>query len=194
MKHGIWNIFFPIFLMLYSLQLSSQRPGGKGRGNGQMPQKTIKGQIIDEQSGQGLEFATISIFNKKDSTLVSGALSETGGFFTLQTRPGRFYLVVEYISYTSKTISDIPFERGIPVVDMGQISIFPSSTVLEDIEIVGERSETSFSLDKKVFTVGKDLANRGGTAEDVLDNVPSITVDIEGTVSLRGSEVVDLQD
>jgi len=159
--------------LAFCISLHSQRPGGQ-----------------DDQTGQGLEFATISLFNKRDSSLVSGALTEANGFFTLKTKPGRLYMVVDYISYSSKTVEEIPFERGVPVLDLGQIKIAPSSTLLEDIEIVGERSETSFSLDKKVFTVGKDLANRGGTAEDVLDNVPSVTVDIEGAVSLRGSEGV----
>ena len=71
-----------------------------------------------------------------------------------------------------------------------QITIFPEGISLDEVQITAEKSETTFTLDKRVFNVGKDLTSKGGTAQDVLDNVPSVSVDVEGNVSLRGSEGV----
>ena len=79
---------------------------------------------------------------------------------------------------------------GNRTIDLGTIGLEISGVALDDIEIRAERSETQFTLDKRVFNVGSDLANQGGNAQDILDNVPSVTVDLEGAVSLRGSEGV----
>ena len=150
----------------------------------------IKGKVVDDQSGQGLEFATISLFSQKDSSIVSGGITELDGSFEIETKPGRYYAVVEFISFTSKTVNDIMMSPKNGAMDLGEIGLAADAEVLDEIEVVAEKSTTQFTLDKKVFNVGKDLARAGGTAIDVLENVPSLTVDIDGGVSLRGSEGV----
>ncbi len=146
------------------------------------------GTVFDGQSGKGLEFATVTILNALDSTIVDGTLSEAGGFFSLETKTGEYLIKIEFISY--ETVLLTPFLGGKSEIHLGRITLNPESKILEDIVITADRSETVFALDKRVFTVGKDLANRGGTAQDILDNVPSVTVDIDGNVSLRGSSGV----
>ncbi len=150
---------------------------------------TVTGQIIEEQTGNALEFATVSIFNKSDDKIVEGTLSEAEGKFKLTLKKGSYYLKAEFISFSPKIIDPLDFNTG-NVINLGKILLQPNSQMLDDIEITAEKSETIFALDKKIFTVGKDLANRGGSAEDILDNVPSVSVDIDGNVSLRGSEGV----
>ena len=159
-----------------------------------MPAITVKGQIVDGVSGAPLEFATLSIYSRRDSSLVSGGITDLEGKFSISTRPGALYMDAEFIGYEASRF-DIPIDRdqvraGNREIDMGVLSLSTGSIQLEGVEVRAERSETEFSLDKRVFNVGKDLANRGGTAEDILDNVPSVTVDIEGQVSLRGSSGV----
>ncbi len=168
-----------------SFSLLAQSQGGT------MPEITIKGLLVDELSGSPLEFGTVSLFSLRDSSLVSGSITDLEGAFEIKVRPGAFYAVAEFISFDSRTIA-VPFDRdairnGTRVIDLGVISLRPASIELEDVEIRAQRSETQYSLDKRVFNVGQDLANRGGTAQDILDNVPSVTVDIDGAVSLRGS-------
>ena len=150
---------------------------------------TVVGQIIEGQNNMPLEFATISIYNKDNNNIIEGTLSDSEGKFEIKLKKGNYYLKAEFISFESVTIDPIQFNQE-KKLDLGQIILNTSSQVLEDIEITAEKSETIFALDKKVFNVGKDLANRGGSAEDILDNVPSVTVDIDGNVSLRGSEGV----
>lgn len=187
------KLYIAVILSLCLLTLlHGQRRGGQGRG--QKMALTLVGQLTDANSNQGLEFATISVFSKRDSSLVGGGLTDADGAFTVDIKPGPMYAVIEYISYKTLTI-DVPFDReliksGNRKIDLGKINMSINSTQLDAVEIRAEKSETQFSLDKKVFNVGKDLANQGGSAEDILDNVPSVTVDIEGNVSLRGSEGV----
>ena len=168
----------------------AQRPSG-ARGGGGRPQMTLKGVVQDLDSTLPLEFATLSVFSSSDSTLVSGALTELGGKFEVTLPMGGYYGEFEFIGYQKKTI-DLTVDRETMrankgIVDMGTIFLTTDAIQLEGVEITAERSETIMALDKRIFNVGQDLANRGGTAEDILDNVPSVTVDIDGAVSLRGS-------
>lgn len=169
--------------------LSAQRPQNK-RGSKEEKRIVLKGTLIDSNTKQALEFATISIFTAKDSTLVGGGVTDINGKFSVDSKKSKVYIALDFIGYQTTTITEIPELSENNIIDMGVISISPGGINLDDIEITAERSETTFALDKKVFTVGKDLANRGGTAQEILDNVPSVTVDVDGNVSLRGSENV----
>ncbi len=196
------NLIFPplyrksVLMLAFTLfitSLSAQR-GGRSGGRAGAPEITVKGLVLDAESQTPLEFATISIFSKKDSSLITGGLTEPDGTFAIKAKVGQMYAILEYISYEAQTI-DVVLDReaikaGNPSIDLGTINLAISGIALDNIEIRAEKSETQFSLDKRVFNVGKDLANQGGSAQDILDNVPSVTVDIEGAVSLRGSEGV----
>ena len=191
------NILTLFLILCLSNSLFSQRPNGQRRGgaNGPKPQIMLKGQIIDQLNGNPLEFATISLFSKRDSSLVGGGLTELDGTFEIKVPIGPMRAEIEYISFEKLIIDPIPVDQdairsGNRIVDLGRVGMSSSSELLEEVQITAEKSETQFSLDKRVFNVGKDLANRGGTAEDILDNVPSVTVDIDGAVSLRGSDGV----
>ena len=200
-RHHKTSIMFRNLLLLaltlfITSDLIAQRNtrGQRGQG-GERPEITIKGIVVDQSTGNPLEFATVSLFSKRDSSLVGGGLTELDGTFSLTAKIGPMRAEIEYISFEKLVIDDVPFDRdairsGNRIIDMGTIQMSSSTELLEEVEIVAEKSETQFSLDKRVFNVGKDLANQGGTAEDILDNVPSVTVDIEGAVSLRGSSGV----
>ena len=149
----------------------------------------IVGLILDQNTQLPMEFATISILSAIDSSIITGGLSELDGTFELMVPAGEYIIKTEFISYKSY-INQLLVIGNEPQMDLGNIIMNQESAILKDIEIIGERSETTFALDKRIFNVGKDLANRGGSAEDILDNVPSVTVDIEGGVSLRGSQDV----
>jgi len=178
--------FFSLLLPLLSI---AQRGGGPGRGNNG-PKPTIKGQIVDAGTETPLEYATVTLFSLRDSSMVSGGVTDLDGNFSFESRPGKFFAKVEFISYKSKVIENIAISPKTPENDLGIIKLDSDAAVLAEVEVRAEKSQMQMSLDKKVFNVGKDLASRGGTAADILDNVPSVEVDIEGSVSLRGSENV----
>jgi len=170
--------------------LVSAQPRGGGRPGGP-PTKTVSGRVLDASTSQPLEFATVALYRMRDSTLATGGITDVEGKFTLEVKGRSFYLDIEYIGYEKKTVTDITFERGGPSEQsLGDIMVSVGGISLDAVEVTAERSELQFALDKRIFNVGKDLSSSGGNAQDVLDNIPSVSVGVEGEVELRGSQNV----
>jgi ferric enterobactin receptor len=185
------NFFLTLlfFLVLGTGSTRAQQPNSAPGGSGgpPPPKALIKGKVADAATQTPLEFATIAIFLQKDSSLVTGSITDEKGEFLIETKPGSYFARVEFLSFKSKTISDILLTKDEPVANLGILLLEPDASTLAEVEVWAEKSQMQLSLDKKIFNVGKDLTNAGGTAEDILDNVPSVTVDIDGNVSMRGS-------
>lgn len=147
----------------------------------------LRGKLLDEQK-MPVSFVTTALYNAADSALVTGAVSDENGNFEIDPKPGLYFLKISILSYEEMTIPNIQVnDRD---VELGTLILKESSELLEDVIVQGEKSSMELSLDKKIFNVGKDLANAGGTATDILRNIPSVSVDVEGNVSLRGSNNV----
>ena len=151
------------------------------------PKGMVQGLIVDESNQSPLDFATISLFSAKDSSLVTGGITDENGRFNIEINPGTYYAQVTFISYQTQIIEDIEISRKRMTVDLGRVLLFADAATLQEVEVRAEKSRMMMSLDKRIFNVGKDLANTGGSAAEVLDNVPSVAVDVEGNISLRGS-------
>ena len=156
------------------------RPGGP-------PARSVKGQVIDADSGRPLEYATLTLYALRDSSMVTGGISDASGQLNIQTRPGRYWARIEFLGYQTLDIPQIDLGKGKTMADLGKLSLLPDAQVLAEVEVRAEKSELQFALDKKVFNVGKDLANTTSSVAELLDNVPSVAVDIDGGVTLRGS-------
>jgi outer membrane receptor protein involved in Fe transport len=148
---------------------------------------TITGKVIDADENYPLEYATISFINKKENTAVTGGITDIEGKFSIEVIAGTYDIKVEYLSYKTKTYSDKLLDKS---MDLGTVSLSLNMEALDAVEIIAERTTADIKLDKKVYTIGKDLTVRGGTVSDVLDNVPSVSVDVEGNVALRGNDDV----
>ena len=148
----------------------------------------IKGKVIDIETDGPLEYATVSLFSSQDSTLVTGVITDMKGEFSLKTKPGKYYVVIQFMGYEPKTININLKEK----VNLGNIVMRPDSALLEEVEVVAEKSTMTMTLDKRVFNVGKDVSSTAGNAIEVLDNIPSVNVDVEGNVSLRGDSGVQI--
>ena len=145
---------------------------------------------MQSSSETPIEFATVSVFKVADSTLVTGGISDEKGFFKIESTPGRFYLLVQFMGYQDVTIPNVNLGRGNTAFNAGKIQVKQNQKLLDEVTVQAERTQMELTLDKKVFNIGKDLSNLGGSATDILDNLPSVQVDVEGNVSLRGSENV----
>ena len=178
---------FALFFLSLSLT-NAQRPGNRmDKADAGL---TIKGTVLDGETQQPLEYATISVFTKPELELVDGNITDASGSFVVTLKPGTYDIKVEFLGYTENTITDFVAEAGKPFMNIGTINLAAEVNALEEVVITEEKSSMQLGLDKKIFNVGKDLASRGGTAAELLDNVPSVQVDIEGNVSLRGSQNV----
>ncbi len=151
---------------------------------------TIFGTVTNEAGDQVLEFATIAIYNSRDSSLVGGGISDIDGKFSLQTKPGKYFLKINFIGQEESIVSDLSIGRGSLQADVGKVAVGPSNLQLDELTVQADRTQMELHLDKKVYNIGKDLSNLGGNAADLLANLPSVDVDVEGNVSLRGSENV----
>ena len=148
---------------------------------------TITGTVVDNDSGQPLEFATLVLKNVRNPEQVTGGITDEKGRFKVETSPGLFSISVEYISYSTYSMPNKRLESN---TDLGIIKLSPDINQLQEVDVVAERTTVELRLDKKIYNVGKDLTVQGATVSDVLDNVPSVSVDVEGNVQLRGNDDV----
>jgi outer membrane receptor protein involved in Fe transport len=148
---------------------------------------TITGKVIDAEEKFALEYATISFINKTENTVVTGGITDFDGKFEIEVPSGTYDVKIEYLSYKTKTYTDKLLDKSI---NLGTVSLSLNLEALDTVEIIAERTTADIKLDKKIYTIGKDLTVQGGTVSDVLDNVPSVSVDVEGNVALRGNDDV----
>jgi len=147
----------------------------------------VTGTITDSETNIPLEYATISVFNVNSEKAINGVISDSNGEFSIELNKGNYDFKVEFISFKIKYYRNITVNDPL---DLGTIELSIDENMLEEIEVIGEKTEIEIKLDKTVYNIGKDLTLKGSSVSDVLDNLPSVEVDIEGNVSLRGNESV----
>lgn len=148
----------------------------------------VKGVVIDSGSNQPMEYANIAIFKKRDSTLVTGGITNNRGEFEISGLDYGFYFVeANFIGYQKSKLNDINIIPANQIIDLGKIMLNPATQQIDGVEVRADRQRVEYRVDKKVINVSQDINAAGGTAVDVLENTPSVDVDIEGNVSLRGS-------
>lgn len=157
----------------------AQRPSGK--------EVVVTGKVVDQETNDPLEYATIAFFNKKQNKIVTGGITDTKGNFSIPVTAGVYDITIEYISFKTQTIANKKLTKD---ENIGVFKLALDIEALDAVEIIAEKTTVEVRLDKKIYNVGKDLTVSGGTVSDVLDNVPSVSVDVEGAVSLRGNENV----
>lgn len=179
MKH-----LYSLSVLLVLLSLSQSLYGQRG------DNFLIKGRVMDAKSGAPLSYTTISLHSHADSSLVTGNISDDAGRFEITAPAGKYYAQIQFVSYASKTIPNIELNRNKPSVDLGNILLSEDAETLSEVVVAGQREQMELNLDKRVFNVASDITNVGRNAAEILDNVPSVSVDVDGNVSLRGSSSV----
>jgi outer membrane receptor protein involved in Fe transport len=151
---------------------------------------TLKGQVIEASSGQSIDYATVLVLDKTSEEMLSGTTTENGGIFALTSDSENVILEISFIGYSTKRIEDLTFVKGL--ADLQTIRLGEDTKTLDEVIVTATKSTTEFKLDKRVFNVGTDLSTTGASALEILNNVPSVNVDIEGEVTLRGSSGVQI--
>ncbi len=167
-------LFIVIFLSL-TVSSTAQRTG-------------ITGSVSDEETGDAVPFASVSVFDIGFNTLLDGTISDEDGNFKIEdlgVEP--FQVVVSFIGYTPDTITGITLSAETAQVNLGDIRLKPAIIELQGIEVQGFASTTSRQIDRQTYRPGDFETTRGGTAVDVLNRLPALSVDPDGTVSLRGT-------
>jgi len=150
-------------------------------------QVSISGTVVDSTTGGPLKYANVMLYDLSDS-LVTGTITNAKGEFELEDlRPGIYTLSVKFMGFHKATISRIKAGPRNPKIDLGVIALRPAVLTVGEVEVTAERPEITYKIDRKVINVSKHFTRSSGTAVDVLENIPSVTVDVDGNVTLRGS-------
>jgi len=153
-----------------------------------LPPGTIVGRVVDAELGTPLEYANAILYESAGKTQITGAMTDSSGVFLLfQVRPGNYILEVSFMGYYPKEIKDIVVSDDQGLVRAGIIQLERAVLMMDGVDVTSEKPAVEYKIDKKVINVSKDFTTISGTAVDVLQSAPSVTVDVEGNVSLRGS-------
>ena len=144
----------------------------------------VSGKIIEIETNLPLEYATITFFSKVENKMKGGGITDPDGNFSISIPQGTYDVSVEYFSFENITKLNVNFNQD---TNLGTLKMNSDLQSLDAVDIIAEKTTVEIKLDKKIYNVGRDLTVRGGSVSDVLDNVPSVSVDIEGNVALRGN-------
>lgn len=173
-----------VALLLFGISLAAY---SQGPNNTNFRKIKIEGIVVDKETQEPLEYATISLLNERFPERIQGGITDAQGKFNLEVFPGKYNITLEYIGFDKITLKDKLISAN---QNFGTFELEIAAESLNEIELVGERTEVEIRLDKRIYNVGKDITVRGGSVADVLDNVPSVSVDVEGNIALRGNENV----
>ena len=173
-----------LLLWVIPLFLNAQNPPS----NPPAVRGTVSGFVIESQKQKPVEYANVVLYEATTLEQVTGTITDDNGYFKLsELRPGSYILEIKFIGFKAFTVDGLTIEAGRKDIELGGVVITPDVLALSSVEVLGEKPIIEFQIDKKVINVSQQFTSISGTAVDVLENVPSVNVDIEGNVSLRGS-------
>lgn len=149
---------------------------------------SLTGKVIDKDNGSPLAYCSVAIFQSKDSSIVNGLLTNENGVFTLENiLSGQYYLVIQYMGYDSLTFQLPAIADGQKTQNVGTIALKANVRLLEELRVTSQRAGIESKIDRQVYKADKFMNSQGGNAVDILKNTPSVTVNSEGQITMRGS-------
>ncbi|HEX5112914.1 MAG TPA: carboxypeptidase-like regulatory domain-containing protein, partial [Saprospiraceae bacterium] len=185
-KPGSILFFFLLFTPILFSQQSSQ---GQNPGRGKGLTGVISGILLDSITAEPIAYASVGLLETESGNVINGSLADEKGMFRItDIAEGKYTLQVSFIGYSNKTIEGIQLTPKHPDYNTGNVYLSPQSKLLDEIKVVGEVALVEAKVDKIVYNAEKDVTTRGGDAGEVLRKVPLLAVDLDGNVSMRGSE------
>lgn len=151
---------------------------------------SLQGRVLMKGLSKGLEFASVALLRPQDSALLSGTLTRSGGYFVLdKVVPGAYLLELRYLGCSTVylPVQAKPFNPANPVQELGNLTLQEDATRLQTVEVTESRQSTVLAIDRKVYTVDKDLTAKGASALEVMRNLPGVTTEADGSVRLRNA-------
>jgi outer membrane receptor protein involved in Fe transport len=170
------EVFWVLFFLPYFVPAQDQKD----------KKFTVNGTIVNDK-GIVVPFASISVLNKQDSITISTVSSDTTGQFSFSVSPGNWELKISSVAYQDQTV---PFALSASDLNLGKLVLKPAEATLKEVVVTSEKKLMELKLDKRIYNVSQDVTNIGSNASDILANIPSVEVDTDGNVSLRGGQGV----
>ena len=166
--------YFNVLLLLFIQTISAQNA-------------SIKGVILDNQNGEPIEYASVALLSPFDNSVISGTVSNKNGNFTIQNiKDGNYKLKIYFVGYESLLLENIKVENN-QNIQLESIKLKLSRQALEEVVVAGKKVNSSNKIDKQQYKASQFETTKGGSAIDVIKNLPSVTVNSQGDISLRGS-------
>ena len=179
-------MLFLLPVILTGGTLFGQQTGGGVSG-------TLSGRVTESFSGTPMEYVNIVVLSQPDNKMVTGGISNHDGSFRIgDVPPGIYHIRFSFMGFQTQTLEDVRITRQEPSLDLGSVALQPGEEMMQAVTITAEREVLMFNLDKRVYAVGSDLTSTGGSAVEILEGIPSVAVDFEGRISLRGSTNVNI--
>jgi outer membrane receptor protein involved in Fe transport len=174
------NIYTLIILTFLCLNVSSQPSESQDA--------SVTGKISDNSTNQPIEYASVAIYRMRDSSLVGGVVSDANGNFTISKLTyGKYYVDISFIGYKKFRINGVMLSPNQKRAVLGMVKLNSTSTEINEVLVVGDKSQMDYKIDKRVVNVSQQIAASGGSAIEVLENTPSVQTDVDGNLQLRGS-------
>jgi len=152
---------------------------------------TYEGRVVDEATKEAIPYVTVVLVSNKTDNVLEGTTTDELGQFSLTSDSLDAFIRITFFSYDEKRV-ELPTITSGNTANLGDVNLTMAAQEIGGVEVSAEKSSMEFKLDKRVFNVGKDISSTGMGAMEVLNNVPSVSVDIEGTVKLRGNSGVQI--
>lgn len=177
--HYILPFLITVFLSCINIYAETTSPP---------PSRTVLGRVIDQTTNQPVEYATVALYKMPEKKLITGGITNQRGLFSLKDiKNGNYIIEIKFIGYNKFTSKDFNITDNNSFVKIGKVILSPLSEVLNEVQVTASDKNIEYKIDKKVVNVSKQLTSSSGSAVDVLENIPSVTVDVNGDVALRGS-------
>ncbi len=180
-KHVVISALVLAICLFFTNTVFAQNKSGK-----------IAGKVIDSQTKQPLARASITVLNSKDSSAITGGYADKNGAFSIDVAEGSYYLRFNYVGYATQFKGNINITPSNTAANVGTIGLKELAIQTREVSVTAEREAVQVMADRRIFNVEQDISNVGGTATDVLANIPSVTVEQDGSVNLRGSSDVKI--
>ena len=195
MKQSKIALIASLLLILLTSEnyLFAQERGSRGSSNPQARPTlagNIKGKLIDSETKNPVIRATVTVNDPTTKKQITGGFTDRTGNFNINVNPGNYFIKITFLGYEPREIKDVAITINSLTFDAGTIPLKMSSVMTKEIEVVAERGAIEVGLDRRVINIGQDASNIGGSALDVLANIPSVTVDQDDNISLRGNSNV----
>ena len=175
----IKNLFLLLLLLTVYNSYAQNLPQGEGM---------IMGRIVNVDNNKSIEYATVRLYLEKDSVLITGLYTDKDGKFLFdKVLQGSYYLKFSFAGFMPKNSESILISSNLKGINLGTVSLQADKTLkLDQINVFGTADILTSGIDKKVYNVGEDMSVKGGTANDILKNIPSVDIDQDGRIMLRG--------
>jgi outer membrane receptor protein involved in Fe transport len=190
MKQIITQKLYLFFLLFSAIGVANANPGKRTSRLHNFAEGTssITGTVIDSTTKKPVDYASVTVFNQDNNKLITGSTTAAGGKFSFdKLAAGTYQLRISFLGYSNKTISNIKVANGASVA-LGSIMLNPEGKTLKEVQVTSTKALIEEKIDRTVYNAENDLTARGGDATDVMKRVPMVSVDLDGNVSVRGSQ------